>query len=92
MTDKFTRKDFYRYAISKRMQEIKEDEKKKNLIDRGWFTAQKVYGENLDKALTKTEWRDIFKNISFRQGAVCKVAVQISNNSRTTYVCSSVLD
>ena len=45
-----------------------------------------------DKALTKAEWRDVFKNISFVQGAACKTANQISNNSRITYVYSSVLD
>ena len=54
--------------------------------------AQKVYREHLDKALTKTEWRDVFKHISFLQGAGSKVAVQISSSSRITYVCSSVLD
>ena len=92
MTDKNTRNDFYCNAISKRLQEIKEDETEENLNERGWFMAQKVYREHLDKALTKTEWRDVFKHISFLQGAACKMAVQISNTSRTTYVCSSVLD
>ena len=92
MTDKNTRNDFYCNAISKRLQEIKEDETEENLNERGWFMAQKVYREHLDKALAKTEWRDVFKHISFLQGAACKMAVQISNTSRTTYVCSSVLD
>ena len=92
MTDKSTRKDLFRNAINKRLQEIKEDETKANLNERGWFTAQKVYREHLDKPLTKAEWRDVFKNISFVQGAACKTANQISNNSRITYVCSSVLD
>ena len=50
MTDKSTRKDLFRSAISKRLQEIKEDETKANLNERGWFTAQKVYREHLDKA------------------------------------------
>jgi len=50
------------------------------------------YREHLDKALTKAEWRDVFKNISFVQGAACKTANQISNNSRIIYVCSSVLE
>jgi len=92
MTDKSTRKDLYRNAISKRLQEIKEEETEENLNERGWFTAQKVYREHLGKALTKAEWRDVFKNISFLQGATCKRANQISNNSRITYVCSSVVD
>ncbi len=92
MTDKSARKDLFRNAISKRLQEIKEDETKANLNERGWFTAQKVYRERLDEALTKAEWRDVFKNISFVQGAASKTANQISNNSRITYVCSSVLD
>ena len=91
MTDKSTRKDLFRNAISKRLQEIKKDETKANLNERGWFTAQKVYREHLDKARTKAEWRDVFKNISFVQGAACKTANQMSNNSTITYVCSSVL-
>jgi len=32
-----------------------------------------------DKALTKAEWRDVFKNISFVQGAACKTVNWISN-------------
>jgi len=91
MTDKSTRKDLYRNAISKRLQEIKE-ETEENLNERGWFTAQKVYREHLDKALTKAEWRDVFRNIYILQGATCKRANQISNNSRITYVCSSVVE
>jgi len=92
ITDKNTRKDLYCNAINKRLQEIKEDETEENLNERGSFMAQKVSREHLDNALTKTEWRDVFKHISFLQGTGCKVAVQIYNTSRTTYVCSSVLD
>ena len=52
----------------------KEDETKANLNEGGWFTAQKVYREHLDQALTKAEWRDVFKNYPlFRvQSAACK--------------------
>jgi len=58
------------------LQEIKEDETEENLNERGWFMAQKVYREHLDKTLTKTQWRDVFKHISFLQGAGSKVAVK----------------
>jgi len=37
ITDKNTR-NFYRNAISKRLQEIEEDETEENLNERGWFT------------------------------------------------------
>jgi len=47
MTDKNTIKDFYRNAISKRLQEIEEDETKENHNERGWLHV--VSQENMAK-------------------------------------------
>ena len=55
MIDKSARKNFYRYANYKRLQEIKEDKTKDNLNKRDWFMCQKVAEETMAEKTRRGE-------------------------------------